>query len=234
MRQFSVLIATAVLLIAVSGGVSQSHADASLDLVFHSHAGPGVGVCAGGGRNSGNIVAGRAEGIGFGSNNSLCTRPGDAIKGQVLLNVDDLGAPGNADDDGLWGFIYSVVFDEATGGPGGGASDSGNFQDELDLLSANEINTVSQGGVVLAPVNAGVASTQESILGVQRGEIRSFESLEVVLDSPGLKSGGNPYVIGNFTMLVTSNVATDGRDVFVGFFTGNDAFGFNPTPNAYL
>jgi hypothetical protein len=226
MRDLRFFTVTATLSILLFGGASPSHALAELGVRFDSHSGAGVNVCNNAGRNSGNIVAGRAEGIGFGADNALCTRPGDTIKGQVLLNVDDDGAPGDAGDDGLDGFVYSVLFDEATGSPGGGAVDGGNFQNELDLLSANELNSVRQGNAFLVPANAGITSTQESLAGIQRGEMLQFESLLADLNGPGLKSGGNSYVIGNFTMLVTENAVTDGRDIFVGFFTGAGGFSF--------
>lgn len=195
----------------VLGLPSVSSAISSLDADIVSITGDACSADAG--RNVGNIVAGRAEGAGAGSK-SVCATPGDVIKGRIFLSVDDA--------DPVTLFTYSVLFDEASGLPGS-PGDTGNFQNELNLLTANELNSVVDGKRGLAPANAGITSTQESLTGTQRGEMLEFESLTL---GGGLRTNNSPYIIGNFTLLVTGNAITDGRDIFVGFFTGSDAFTF--------
>lgn len=195
----------------VLGLPSVSNAIATLDAEILSLSGAGCG----GARNIGNIVAGRAEGAGPGSK-SVCASAGDTIFGRIFLQNDSTIAT-----EAVTGYVYSMLFDEATGQPGS-PGDTGNFQDELNLLAANELNSTVDGARVLTPGNQGITSTQESN-GGQRGEALEFESLTA---GKGLRSNSSPYLVGNFTMLVTANGVTDGRDIFVGFFTGNDGIAF--------
>ncbi len=221
MRTFTFKLAMLAGLV-VFGLPSASLALASMGIRFISITGDACSADAG--RNTGNIVLGRAEGIGFGASNSVCATPGDTIFGQILISVDDDGTPGNTDDDGLVAFTYSMLFDTQSGTPIDANGDFGNLQNELNLVAANELNSVTQGAQTLSPLNSGITSTQESTLGGVRGEALEFEGSTL---GTGLNSGGNPYVVGNFTMFVTGNAISDGRDIFAGFFTANDSFLFN-------
>ena len=99
------------------------------------------------------------------------------------------------DGGGLGGYSFSLEFDP----------DLGN---ELDLVSVTELL-----GVMEFNLNEGVDSTQESTPSLT-GKIEGIEA--VTRDLPGPTSG--TVIAAEVTFSVTSNVATDGNDVFVGEF----------------
>jgi hypothetical protein len=127
-------------------------------------------------------------GSGIVGSNEIYAESGDVLTMNLMLQAPD-------DGDGINSYGVSVKFD-----------------DDLDIILAPGPQESLPSDFVFN-LTSGVAGTQESTL-AQMGFIYTFEAATFGVGPVG----GDPFVIGTFQFLVTSNVADDGPDIFSGFF----------------
>lgn len=104
-----------------------------------------------------------------------------------------------ADTAGISSYSISLKFDTDLG-------------DELNLLNATELLPSGFSDHLVAGV-----STQESVLATQEGTVQSFDAFTL-----GNGPVDTTFAIATLQFEVTSNVVTNGEDVFLGVFAGVD------------